>query len=156
MSRTLVRALSRARRSNLSVLSRSMASQTTSKKEGDISSVFVSLSGSPTAPLPARFADMKRDLIRGKEDRLVRSWQRLLSRLISENETVAQLGPKSIPQVEFKDLNNVSEDFITEVKKRGVAVIRGVIPQDEARGYKEEIEAYIRANPWTKGERTLP
>ena len=156
MSRTMVRTLSRARRSYFSLPTRSIASQANPKKEGDISSVFISLSGSPTTPLPNRFADLKRDIIRGNEDQLVQSWQRLLSRLITENETVARLGPKVIPQIDFEDLHQAPDAFLAEVKKRGVAVIRGVIPQNEARGYKEEIEAYVRANPWTKGRRKTP
>jgi hypothetical protein len=33
-----------------------------------------------------------------------------------------------------------------------VAVIRGVIPEDEARSYKFEIEEYARQNPQTRGK----
>jgi len=38
------------------------------KKEGDISSVFVSLSGATPTPLPERFTELKRVLIHGNED----------------------------------------------------------------------------------------
>jgi hypothetical protein len=31
-------------------------------------------------------------------------------------------------------------------------VIRGVIPEQEARAYKFEIEEYVKKNPQTKGE----
>lgn len=124
-----------------------------SKKEGDISSVFVSLSGATASKLPQRFADIKKQLIAGHEEALSASWVRLLNRLASENELVARKGPAIVPQIEFADLSSVKagDNFVQEVRKRGVAVVRGVVPEQEARSYKDELEEYIRANPWTKG-----
>lgn len=133
---------------------RSMTTQAQPKlqrKEGDISSVFVSLSGVKPEPLPERFANIKRQLIRGHEERLSASWQKLLKQLATENETVKRQGPGIIPQIQFNDLGNASKGFIAETKKRGVAVIKGVIPEEEARGYKTEVEEYVKLNPWTKG-----
>ncbi|MCJ1437370.1 hypothetical protein MMC27_006757 [Xylographa pallens] len=121
------------------------------KKEGDISSVFVSLSGAASTPLAARFADIKRQLITGHEDAIRASWQRLLERLTVENAEIAQQGPGIVPQIEFSNLSNPSQDFLQEVKKRGVAVVRGVVPESEAHGYKTLVEEYIKTNPWTKG-----
>ena len=121
------------------------------RKEGDISSVFVSLSGVTPEPLPQRFADIKRQLIQGNEGAVATSWKRLLEQLAVENETVKQRGPDIIPQIQFKDLQNPSQEFIADIKKRGVAVIRGVVPENEARGYKNEVEEYVKLNPWTKG-----
>lgn len=121
------------------------------RKEGDISSVFVSLSGVTPDPLPQRFADIKRQLIQGYEGAVTASWKRLLEQLAVENETVKQKGPDIIPSIHFKGLPNPSQEFISDIKKRGVAVIRGVVPEDEARGYKNEVEDYVKLNPWTKG-----
>lgn len=124
------------------------------RKEGDISSVFVSLSGVTPDPLPQRFADIKRQLIQGNESAVTASWKRLLEQLAVENEIVKQKGPDIIPSIQFKDLQNPPQDFISDIKKRGVAVIRGVVPEDEARGYKNEVEDYVKLNPWTKGNFT--
>lgn len=124
---------------------------TQGKKEGDISSVFVSLSGQAAAPLPTRFADLKARLIRGNERKLQDSWHRLLGRLQDEIAVIHERGSRVIPSIEFKDIENAPKEFEQELRKRGVAVVRAVIPRDEARGYKEEIEEYVRANPWTKG-----
>lgn len=129
----------------------SQATQKPSRKEGDISSVFVSLSGVAPEPLPERFAEIKRQLIRGHEDLIGDSWKRLLKQLAAENEKVKRLGSGIIPQIEFKDLKDAPKDFIEETKKHGVAVIKGVIPEDEARSYKTEIEQYVKLNPSTKG-----
>lgn len=131
--------------------SRGLATLVKSKKEGDISSVFVSLSGAAATKLPERFTDIKRDLIRGNEEKLTTGWKRLLKQLAVENRTVAAHGPDIIPSFQFEELDKPSDQFIGAVKKRGVAVIKGVVPEAEARGYKEEVEEYVRANPWTKG-----
>ena len=124
------------------------------RKEGDISSVFVSLSGVTPDPLPQRFADIKRQLIQGSESAVTASWKRLLEQLAVENQIVKQKGPDIIPSIQFRDLQNPCQDFISDIKKRGVAAIRGVVPEDEARGYKNEVEDYVKLNPWTKGNIT--
>ncbi|KAI9759314.1 MAG: hypothetical protein M4579_002443 [Chaenotheca gracillima] len=120
------------------------------KKEGDISSVFASLSGAQPEPLPARFAELKARLIRGREDQLRNSWERLLAELREEIGIIAALGPKVVPEIQFNDIHSPSESFVSEVKKRGVAVVRGVIPHDEARSYKVDVGNYVKANPHTK------
>jgi len=122
----------------------------TGRKEGDISSVFVSLSGAAPEPLPERFTDIKRQLIQGHESALTASWQRLIKRLAIENEEVATKGPSVIPSIAFSDLENPSNEFVDETRHRGVAVIRGVVPEDDARGFKTEVEEYVKLNPSTK------
>lgn len=136
------------------VLRRSLATHAKpTKKEGDISSVFVSLSGQAASKLPDRFADIKRNLVKGHEAALTEGWKRLLDKLVVENEVVAQKGPAIVPQIDFEALRDAKagDEFVEEVKKRGVAVVRGVVPEEEARGYKFEVEEYVKANPWTKG-----
>lgn len=121
------------------------------KKEGDISSVFVSLSGGQAPQLSQRFADLKNHLIRGDESKLSASWQRLLSQLVTQNEQVRTAGPAIVPSIHYDELAQSPTKFAKQVKDRGVAVIRGVVPEDEARSYKSEVEEYVRQNPWTKG-----
>ena len=133
------------------IASRGMAAAASTKKEGDISSVFSSLSGGEARPLDERFASLKRELIVGREDEVLASWRRLLERLKRENEIIAKMGSSIIPQIDFRDLSSRPRDFEDEVKSRGVAVIKGVIPRDEAREYKNEVEEYVKNNPGTKG-----
>nr|POF12274.1 uncharacterized protein ybiu [Quercus suber] len=129
----------------------SLSRRGAAKKEGDISSVFVSLSGNGAAPkLAERFAMIKSGLVDGNEEKLTASWIRLLERLAKENELVKAKGPAIIPQIDFSDLDKVTPEQMAEVRHRGTAVIRGVVPEHEARAYKSEIEEYVRANPWTK------
>lgn len=121
------------------------------KREGDISDSFASLSGKEAAPLPDRFRQLKLSLSAGHEDELTASWNRLLRALKQENDMVAKTGPAIIPQVRFSHLDADLASLGPEIRKRGAAVVRGVIPEDEARGYKSEIEEYVRRNPHTRG-----
>ena len=123
-------------------------------KEGDISSVFVSLSskdGQQQTQLPEEFAHLKKRLIAGREDQIQHSWNRLLYQLREEVRTIQHRGSDAIPSIDYKDIHAAPRSFQEELRKRGVAVVRGVIPESEARGYKEEIEAYVRQNPGTRG-----
>lgn len=134
------------------ISSRSMTSTShPTKREGDISDSFVSLSGDERPPLPDRFRQLKLELSKGREDEITKSWNRLLRTLRSENEIIASRGPNVVPQVEYKDLDNGIGGLKDEIKKRGAVVVRGVVPEGEARGYKEEIEEYVRKNPSTRG-----
>lgn len=128
------------------------ATQLKIKREGDISDAFASLSGYKEQSLPDEFRQLKLHLSNGNETALTASWNRLLDELKAENEVVAQTGPAIIPEVRFSHLADDIATALPEIKKRGVVVVRGVIPEEEARGYKSEVEEYIRKNqPKTKG-----
>ncbi|CZR41623.1 uncharacterized protein FPRO_11212 [Fusarium proliferatum ET1] len=131
------------------VLRRCMTSLA-SKKEGDISDAFTSMSGVKREPLPDRYRQLKLKLLQGREDKIVQSWNKLLRELKRENEIVAKEGPGVVPQIEFKDLERSSDALREEVKKRGVVVVRGVVPEGEARAYKAEVEEYVARNPSTR------
>lgn len=126
---------------------------TAAKPTGDISSVFPSLSGTPSAPLPLRFADLKARLIHGHEDGVRESWVRLLSELRQETEKIRAIGSGVVPEISFAHIDDVEKRtiFEDELHKRGVAIIRGVVAQEEALEWKEMIKSYVRNNPSTKG-----
>lgn len=132
------------------VLRRCMTSLA-SKKEGDISDAFMSMSGAKREPLPDRYRQLKVKLLQGREDKIVQSWNKLLRELKRDNEIVAKKGPGVVPQIEFKDLERSSDALREEVRKRGVVVVRGVVPEGEARAYKAEVEEYVARNPSTRG-----
>lgn len=128
-------------------------SKPATKRSGDISDSFVSLSGVEQAPLPDRFRQLKLDLVRNREKDIIAGWKRLLRTLREENEIIAKKGTGVIPQVEFADLENgLDSKAREEIKKRGVVVVHGVIPEKEARGYKERVEDYVHKNPHTRGK----
>lgn len=120
------------------------------KREGDISDAFASLSGQDFKPLAPEYADLKSRLIKGRENEVRESWERLLRDLREEIPHIVELGSKVIPEVDFKDIDNAPETFSSELRKRGVAVIRGVVPEQDALQWKEDLREYIRQNPQTK------
>lgn len=61
-----------------------------------------------------------------------------------------------MPQIDYEDLQangKVLRKLKDDIKKTGVVVVRGVIPEDEARAYKDVVEEYVRKNPSTKGNK---
>ena len=129
------------------------AINTNSKKEGDISDSFASMSGREHRMLPERFRDLKLALVAGHEAEVQEGWQRLLNELKKENDLVAIQGSRTIPEIEFSNLDSDLVRLADDIKTRGAAIIKGVIPEAEARSYKTEIEEYVRKNPTTKGIR---
>ena len=121
------------------------------KRAGDISDAFASLSGQEFKPLTSEYADLKGRLIKGRENEVRESCERLLRELREEIPLIVKLGSKVIPEINFKDIDNAPETFNSELKKRGVAVIRGVVSEEEALQWKEDLREYIRQNPQTKG-----
>jgi hypothetical protein len=122
------------------------------KRAGDISDAFVSLSGQKFEPLGPEYADLKGRLIKGHEHEVRESWERLLRHLREEIPQIVELGSKVIPEIEFATIDEAPETFSSELRKRGVAVVRNVIPEQEALQWKEELREYIRKNPQTKGK----
>lgn len=121
------------------------------KRPGDISDAFASLSGHDFAPLSAEYADLKGRLIRGNEGAVRESWERLLRALQEEIPLIVERGSEIIPEIDFKDLDNAPESFSTAFKQRGVAVIRGVMQEQDVMQQKSALWEYIKANPQTKG-----
>jgi hypothetical protein len=135
---------------------RTAATQAESKRAGDISDAFASLSGQQFAPLSEEYAHLKTRLIKGHEDAIRQSWERLLKDLREEIPLIVEKGSKIIPEINFKDIDNAPEEFSSELKKRGVAVVRGVVSEQEALSWKESLREYIKANPQTKGAYQTP
>ena len=124
------------------------AASTLTKEAGDISSVFPSLSGKKAPPLPARYSDLKKKLAHGKEDKIVESWNKLLSSLRGEIAEVKQKGNKVIADVDFAQIaeGSVPQSFLDSIKHRGVGIIRNVVPRSEALELKQKAQEYIEAN----------
>lgn len=124
------------------------AASTFTKKAGDISSVFPSLSGKKSPPLPARYSELKKRLISGKEDAVTQSWHRLLSSLKGEIAEVREKGNKVVADVEFKDIANgtVPQSFLDSIRLRGVGIVRNVLPRAYALELKQKALEYIEAN----------
>lgn len=134
---------------------RTAATAAAGKPEGTIADSFASLSGQQFEALEPRFATVKQSLIQGNEEAVKESWSRLLLSLKEEVQAIKQLGSSIVPQIDFKDIETPSENFNSEYRKRGVAVIKGAVPEAEALQMKEDLREYIKANPQTKSQLSI-
>lgn len=127
------------------------------KKEGTIASVFATLSGGTLEDaLPDRFAELKRSIVTSSShaEHLQRSWRSVLSSLSARVDETIRLGGQCIPEIDFPSdsakVGPVNEwtDAATfnAIKDRGVAVIRNVIPREQALQWKQDIRAYASRN----------
>ncbi|KAE9984944.1 hypothetical protein BLS_000523 [Venturia inaequalis] len=132
---------------HLSPQSRTAATSQTQKRAGDISDAFTSLSGGKAAPLDPRFAALKKRLIAGHEDAVIKSWNRLLAHLRSEVAIVSKKGSAIIPTISYSDIQKgANPSFQKQFKERGVCVVHNVVSEQDALAYKESLRSYIAAN----------
>lgn len=89
---------------------------------------------STAPPLSPCFAALKTCLIAGHEDSVGASWHDLLSVLRRETEDIKSLSTAAIPEIHYGDIGNGDEraGFRDELRKRRVAVVRGVVRESEA------------------------
>ncbi|KAF3180646.1 hypothetical protein TWF106_006390 [Orbilia oligospora] len=118
------------------------------KAEGDISSVFASLSGETEQQLPVRYRELKKQLIAENADRVQASWNRLIESLKDGVEMAKVMREKMIPSVTFADLTSgkLNSKTVDTIKNRGTVVVRGVFSRSEALELKAQTRAYINAN----------
>ncbi|KAH7928102.1 DUF1479-domain-containing protein [Leucogyrophana mollusca] len=103
---------------------------------------------------PARFVDLKHQIAAATPDfqkRLTDSWNDLLAQLELRAQEVAKEGPNFIPQVKFEDLEKLTPEQVDVIRRKGSIVIKDVVPDDEAAGWKTALEDFIKANPHVEG-----
>lgn len=147
---------------NVSAASPSPSTSPTGKEEGTIASVFATLSGgSLDDALPPRFSDLKRRILTGTRAgdapriraHLEKSWRELLPVLASEMTDISTRKQAVLPSVEYPShadgqglKESLSPQTIADIKKRGVVVIKNVIPSSQVLQWKQDIREYAREN----------
>ncbi|KIR53534.1 hypothetical protein I315_04128 [Cryptococcus gattii Ru294] len=124
------------------------------REEGNISSVFASLSGEGEKPLPPRFAELKRTIIgdEANQRRLVAGWGRLTKRLAEVAQEIEEKQQDIIPQTTYDEfINGRNGDLTTRIKNCGAVIIKEVVDQQTALKWLEDAKAYIAKNPSVKG-----
>ncbi|GAW14115.1 hypothetical protein ANO14919_035090 [Xylariales sp. No.14919] len=104
-------------------------------------------------PLSSRFAKLKRNMIACREKDVAESFYRLLRALRKEADDIATRGSDVIPTIDYFDIHDSAKAsaFRKALRRRGVAVIRRVVPTTVAQAWKEETLDYIADNPQTRG-----
>lgn len=103
--------------------------------------------------LPARFLDLKRDLVNSNGSKILDGWNRLLQRLAPER--LARWHSQMIPEVQFSAVEanegELPEGSKQALKEHGTIIVRGLVSQDKALEWKQRIRNYVKVNPSTTG-----
>lgn len=120
------------------------------KPKGDISSVFSHLGGRGTQLDPSLLT-LKKEIAPKDPSVLNNAYERLIKSFEQETPEIKEKGSSVIPQVEFEEIQANNGRFPphidAQIRQRGCVVVRNVIPEQEARGYKEQIKSYIGNHP---------
>ncbi|KAG8159790.1 hypothetical protein KVR01_010427 [Diaporthe batatas] len=102
--------------------------------------------------LPKRFAQVKADLVSSSETAIAESWGRLLTQLRQEVAAIAEATSPVIPTIDFQDLDAPTrrDAFLEGLKIRGSAVVRNVVPENEALAMKRDLDTYLADNPHSR------
>ncbi|KAI3340678.1 hypothetical protein F4824DRAFT_487101 [Ustulina deusta] len=117
------------------------------------SNITSMLDSSEPIPLSSRFAKLKRNMIACREKDVAESFYRLLRALRREADDIAARGSDVIPTIDYFDIHDSGKAsaFRKALRRRGVAVIKRVVPLTVAQAWKEETLDYIADNPQTRG-----
>lgn len=114
--------------------------------------------GPEPVPLPSRFANIKRNLIRGHEAELEACFRRLILALRTEVDHIECLGAHLIPSIEFADIQDPSQTsrFGHDLRRYGVGVIRKVVAKSDAEAVMRETVQYLESKRGIKPPRIDP
>ncbi|KAJ6553578.1 hypothetical protein DFH09DRAFT_1166934 [Mycena vulgaris] len=104
--------------------------------------------------MPPRFVEIKRAIAAQNpnfEQNLRKAWTEVLAELEQVTKAIAKEGSAYIPQVSFADLDKLSEAQIADIKRKGTVVIKDVVDDAQAQGWKDSLEEFIKANPQVEG-----
>lgn len=126
----------------------SIGSRKVFAKIGSMEPPVQSFYGAEPIPLPTRFANIKRRLIQGREAAIEASWKRLLAALKAEIEHIQKHGTDLIPTIHFSDIENPAKvaPFERDLKRYGVALVRGVVSQTQTETWISQTREYITRN----------
>jgi hypothetical protein len=106
--------------------------------------------------LEERLSKLKQSLIKSEDkEKLINSYRRLTKPLEVEAHRISKLGPKSIPEIDFSTIesNNghLPVGLINLVRQTGCMIIRGVVPEEEAANWEQELKTYTKEHPNVAG-----
>ncbi|RXW25498.1 hypothetical protein EST38_g297 [Candolleomyces aberdarensis] len=108
----------------------------------------------PTPQLPQRFAQIKQDIAASYPDfekQATEAWTEIIHELNKAAETIGSQGPDFIPQVKFKDLDNLDVATIENIRRVGTVVIRDIVDDPDAIKWREELKTFVKEHPEVDG-----
>ncbi|CAK7232366.1 hypothetical protein SBRCBS47491_008245 [Sporothrix bragantina] len=106
----------------------------------------------PCPLLEERFSVLKQSIIAPEnKERVIESYERLTAALAVEADRIAKLGPASIPEIDFADLEAnggvLPEGLEATVRHTGCLIIRGVVDEETASGWENTLRTYTKSHP---------
>ncbi|KAJ9307886.1 hypothetical protein DTO027B5_5160 [Paecilomyces variotii] len=93
------------------------------------------------------FKEYKRQIIdEYGEENIRKAWLKTCEDLKVITAILSEKGSSVIPELDFNDLQDLSEEKVKELKKIGCFVIRNVIPTAEATAQFENLKQYVSEN----------
>ncbi|KAH8091349.1 DUF1479-domain-containing protein [Cristinia sonorae] len=99
---------------------------------------------------PPRFVKIKEEiasLFPEFQQRITTAWFDLLSELDQGTAEISKQGSNIVPQVEFSQLSNLSAAETENIRRRGCVVIRNVVDDVEAEGWRDDLQELVKSNP---------
>jgi hypothetical protein len=99
---------------------------------------------------PPRYQELKQEIANSYpnfEERITKAWGEILDELQKTAEIIEKEGSEGIPQVKFSELDNLDQDTIKMIKAKGSVVIRDIVDDDEAAGWKRALQEFTTTNP---------
>ncbi|KAL1745584.1 hypothetical protein HDZ31DRAFT_62993 [Schizophyllum fasciatum] len=103
-----------------------------------------------TSDLPPQFADLKKEIadsIPDFESKATRAWGEIIAELAIVTKAITEQGSKYIQEVEFSELKKLSKDDIDKIKRIGTVVIHNIVPDEEAKQWKSDLDEFVKTNP---------
>jgi hypothetical protein len=125
---------------------------------------------------PPHFLDVKHEIASGFPDfeaRITKAWKEIIAELAIVTDQIHDGGPnvgsalcrpckdhchysrrlwQYIPQIKFDDLETLSAEQVSTIRRRGCVVIRDVIDDDTVIGWRESLKEFARTNPGVEGK----
>ncbi|EAU85169.2 DUF1479 domain-containing protein [Coprinopsis cinerea okayama7 len=109
---------------------------------------------STPAPLPERFSDLKKAIAAsyGPDfEKARKAWGEIVEELGRFVQVVEREGSDYIPRVKFQELDSLSEEEITRIRRVGTVVIQDIVDDNEAIAWRESLKAFVKDNPDVEG-----
>ncbi|KAJ8095975.1 hypothetical protein PM082_015196 [Marasmius tenuissimus] len=101
-------------------------------------------------PTPEHLLKIKKEIAESFPDfeaNATKAWQEIIAEIAQTATKVSAAGSDYIPQVKFSELDKLSPEQITEIKRKGTIIIRDIVEDAEAAKWKTSLEEFVKANP---------
>ena len=105
--------------------------------------------------LEERFSKLKQTVIKPMDkDRVIESYQRVKQALEIDADRISKQGPQAIPEVDFSVVEahgGLPESLKDLVRQTGCLIIRGVVSEQQATTWENDLRSYARRHPKVSG-----